>query len=192
MGRVLRYGCLGVVVIGVLLVVVIVVSVANAPQEEQVVVTRGDQGGSQAAQPAAESSEEAALPSIGAAARKGNWEITFIAQEKTDEIQGGTFGSEKAQGEFRILTLTLANVGKSSFPLNSHDFSLNTSGGIEYNTSSDGRTALIGEESGPEVLSGSETIQPGLSKDVRVVFDTPPDTTGFVLDVQGVRFAVPD
>lgn len=192
MGRVLRYGCLGIVVVGVLLIVIIVLALANAPEEEQVVVSTGNQTSSSTAQAGAASVAQEALPSIGAAARKGNWEITFKAQEKTTEIQGGTFGSEKAQGEFRILTLNLANVGNRSFPLNSHDFSLNTPDGVEYNTSSDGHTALIGEESGPEVLSGSETIQPGLSKDVRVVFDVPPNATGLILDVQGVRFAVPD
>ncbi|MCY3958510.1 MAG: DUF4352 domain-containing protein [Chloroflexi bacterium] len=188
----LRYGCLGIVVVGVLLIVIIVLALANAPEEEQVVVSTGNQTSSSTAQAGAASVAQEALPSIGAAARKGNWEITFKAQEKTTEIQGGTFGSEKAQGEFRILTLNLANVGNRSFPLNSHDFSLNTPDGVEYNTSSDGHTALIGEESGPEVLSGSETIQPGLSKDVRVVFDVPPNATGLILDVQGVRFAVPD
>ena len=192
MGRVLRYGCLGVLGVGVLLVVIIVLAVANAPEEEQVVVSTGNQSSSSTAQTGAAAVAQESLPSIGAAARKGNWEITFIAQEKATEIQGGTLGSETAQGEFRILTLKLANVGNRSFPLNSHDFSLKTPDGVEYNTSSDGHTALIGEESGPEVLSGFETIQPGLSKDVRVVFDVPPGATGLILDIQGVRFAVPD
>ena len=191
LAKTLAFGCLGVLVLGVVAIVAIVVGVANAPEEEQVTVA-SSAASSRGSETASATSTVAPLPTLGATARKGNWEITFLAQEKMTEIQGGTFGSEKAQGEFRVLTLKLANVGNRSFPLNSHDFSLNTPDGVEYSTSSDGHTALIGEETGPEVLSGFETIQPGLSLDVRVVFDVPPNATGFVLDVQGVRFAVPD
>ena len=100
--------------------------------------------------------------------------------------------TEQAQGEFRILTLTLANVGTRSHPLNSHDFILEAPGGVEYSLASEASTALLGDESGPEVLWLSATVQPGLSTDVRVIFDVPPTATGLILDIQGVRFAVPD
>ena len=192
LAKTLAFGCLGVLVLGVVAIVAIVVGVASAPEEEQITVAGSAAPSSRGNETAQATATAAPLPTLGATARKGNWEITFVAQEKMTEIQGGTFGSENAQGEFRVLTLKLANVGNRSFPLNSHDFSLNTPDGVEYSTSSDGHTALIGEESGPEVLGGFETIQPSLSLDVRVVFDVPPSATGFVLDVQGVRFAVPD
>ncbi len=187
MKKAFGFGCLGLLGIGVIVIVIVAVGLSNAPREDQVVVHSGDQASSSDAT----ASAEAALPSVSDTARKGNWQITFLAQDKTDEIQG-PFSSEKAQGEFRILTLTLANIGQKSFALNGHDFQIEAPGGIEYALSSDGSTRLVGDESGPEVLWLIETIQPGLSKDVRVVFDVPPNATGLVLDVQSVRFSVPD
>ena len=131
------------------------------------------------------------LPTLGQTARRGNWQVTFVAQEEAATLRG-FLDEERAQGEFRILTLILKNVGQRSYPLNDHDFSLVTPAGVEYSLSSDGSMALVGDESGPEVFWLIETVQPGLSKEVRVVFDVPPGATGLVLDVQGIRFRVPD
>ena len=132
------------------------------------------------------------LPSVGQSARKGNWQITLHQQDKRAEIPTPFGAAEVAQGEFRILTLTLANVGQRSYPLNAHDFSIRTPSGVEYAPASEASTALLGDTSGPEVLWLGATVQPGLSTDVRVIFDVPPDATGLVLDIQGVRFALPD
>jgi len=190
MKKVLGFGCLGLFGIGIIAVIVVIIGLANAPQEEQVVVSTGNQATTRGADSDSPSPEEVELPTLGDAARKGNWQITFLAQDKTTEIKGA-FSSEKAQGEFRILTLTLANVGRETHAINSHDFRLETPDGIEYELANVGISAL-GDDDGPEVFWLIEQIQPGLSKDVRVIFDVPPSVAGFVLDVQGVRFAVPD
>ena len=181
-----KVGCLGLLGLLIVIVTIMVVALATSPPEPQVVVTTGNQ--TKAAELVTTS---APLPSVGQAARKGNWQVTFQAQEKAPELRGG-FSAVNAQGEFRILTLTLANVGKRSYALNSHDFLLVTPDGVEYSLASEVGVSAFGEESGPPVFWLIETIQPGLSKDVRVVFDVPPGVTGFVLKVQDVRFAVPD
>ena len=43
-----------------------------------------------------------------------------------------------------------------------------------------------------EPLTFGATVQPGLSKKTRLVFDVPPGVTGLVLEAASMRFAVPD
>ncbi len=126
------------------------------------------------------------IPGIGDTGASENWAITLIAQEKRSVI-----GRTRAQGQYRILTVKLRNIGRRTYPLNSHDFSLVTPSRIEYSISSDGSTALWGS-SGPDVFLSIEEVQPGLSKDVRVVFDVPPGASGLTMDIQGILFALPD
>jgi Domain of unknown function (DUF4352) len=130
------------------------------------------------------------MPAIGSEAQNGEWAIKFVQEVRMPSL-GSAYSPKRAQGEFLVLDLILTNQGKRTMSLNDWDFTVHR-GEIKYSTSSDGTFALVGGNSAYEPLTFGATVQPGLSKKTRLVFDVPPGATGLVLEAASMRFAVPD
>lgn len=130
------------------------------------------------------------MPSVGSTASKGNWEV---ALEKVDRNKSlpEAFGSKDAipQGQFLVVLASVKNVGKETYPLNSNDFNVIASGDIKYRLTSQ---TTLKELAGYQTVWLSVQVQPQLSQKIRLVFDVPPGAQGLQLDVQGIRFAIPD
>lgn len=126
------------------------------------------------------------LPGVGQTAQRGNWAVTLEKVERADRVGASTAAP---QGKFLIVYLTLKNVGRQSYPLNSFDFSVTTAGNKKYNTASAGAGQKLDDH---EVILFGQTVQPDLSSKNAVVFDIPPDARDLTLDVQGIKFAIPN
>lgn len=123
----------------------------------------------------------AALPGLGQRVGSSNFAFTVTGARFFPDL--GNFSKTEPQGLFFVLTVTIENISNKSQRLNAWDLKLHDGQGRQYDTSSEGSTALLGTE--PEPFWLGSTIQPGLSKTVRVVFDVVPAASGLQLEVQG-------
>ncbi len=128
-----------------------------------------------------------ALPTVGQTATRGNWSVTLDKVERAERV-----GSSSAapQGIYLITYVTLKNVGKQSYSLNDWDFSVNNpASGAKYKVVSAGAGQKLGDY---QIAFIGQTVQPELSSKNAVAFDVPPAAGGLVLEVQGIKFALPD
>jgi len=170
----LGIGCLGIVV----LVIVVVVLVT---------ATGGGKGGSQTSTDGAQASAHAAMGKIGETETTGDWAITLDSVDTAKSL-GSDITKKDAQGEFVVVAVTAKNVSKQTTVLNGSDFIMKTADGTTFDSSSDGETAVMGQNPPPLILL--EQIQPGLSKQYRVVFDVNPTTKQYTLTAAKSQFAV--
>jgi hypothetical protein len=124
---------------------------------------------------------------VGQSAQAGNWGIT-LSKVETAQSLGSSVFRKQAQGIFVVLTIAAANLHNQTSTLNSWDFQMVGPGGTTYRASTDGSTAVLGDE--PAVLWLTEEVQPGLTKSFRLVFDVNPATKNYVLQAAGIKFAV--
>ena len=174
LGRLFKVGCFGIIVLGV--VGAIGVAMQGAGTKGSAVATPGG-----TAPPAAVASPDRGT--IGDTRRNGNWEITLDAA--TD---GPKLGDATAQGVFLVTKLTLHNLGQQTANLTSGDFSAVSASGRTFTPSSAGSTAALGTD--PPVLWLLQEVQPGLSMQVRVIFDVDPATSPYTLHAAGTVFGM--
>jgi len=125
------------------------------------------------------------LPTVGDSAEGDTWSVS-LRRIGTATILQNILGQKQAHGLFIIVTMRATNKTQQTAALNARDLKLAAIDGTAYEVPSEGRTALQGE---PRPILLSDLIQPGLSRDLREVFDVDPSTKDFILEAPGgVRF----
>jgi hypothetical protein len=125
------------------------------------------------------------LPTVGDSAEGDTWSMS-LRRIGTATILQNILGKQQAHGLFVIVTMRATNKTQQTAALNARDLKLAAIDGTAYEVPSEGRTALQGE---PRPILLSDLIQPGLSRDLREVFDVDPSTKDFILEAPGgVRF----
>jgi hypothetical protein len=128
-------------------------------------------------------SSSADLVSVGQPVAQGGWEVTV-----TDFGPFSTFSNRQVspppQGKLLVVAFTAKNLQSRTSNFASHDFELRAPDGRKFAPA--GSTASI--EKG-FVLS--QTVQPGLSTENRVVFDVDPAVNDWTLQALGIQFRLP-
>ena len=102
----------------------------------------------------------------------------------------GSITKTKSQGRFAVLTVTATNKHRETSTLSQNDFQLKAPDGTIYKLSSDGNTALLMTNTEPKPLVLVEQIQPGLSKQFRLVFDVNPNVKTYTLEAARINFQI--
>lgn len=123
-------------------------------------------------------------PKVGDTITSGNWEYIVTKVEKAKSLESG-FGPAQAKGEFLVVYLTLKNIGKENFSINTFDFEAVDKDGVKYNETSDFTVSGWKTKNGLTGL-GQQFI-PGLTQNTALVFDINPAATGFKLNLKQAR-----
>ncbi len=128
------------------------------------------------------------LPGVGQTATKGNWSVSLDKVERAERVGSSTTAP---QGIYLITYVTLKNVGRQSHALNDWDFSVtNPASGAKYKVVSAGTGQTLNGDY--KVAFIGQTVQPELTSRNAVAFDVPPDARGLTLEVQVIKFKLPD
>lgn len=103
---------------------------------------------------------------------------------ETKSTVGGQYNSEKAQGVFKIVNLSITNGQKDAITLNADDFKLVDSKGREFTYSTNGQTAL-GMADSTTADFFLKQLNPGLTQTGKIVFDVPADAKGLTMKARG-------
>lgn len=170
MGGIVKFGCLGVVVIVVLIGVAVAVAVNQLKPQQPA-------SGQSAAKPE--------VAKVGQTASLRGWEVTLSDFGPYDRFTSGKAPAPPPQGKLVVADMKIKNLQNSTSNFTQGDFSLKSDDGREFKPA--GQTATI--ERGFVI---SQTVQPGLVTENRVVFDIAPDAKDLVFNALGMQFSVPN
>jgi len=174
-GQVLKFGCLGIVG---LVILGIVIAVAT-PKGSQT----ANSGGTQTNNPGAAKPAAPPAATIGDTVAKGGWEVTITNFGPYEDF-GARPASPPPQGKLVVAEFTAKNLQQRISNFTTNDFTLQTGDGRKFTPA--GPTASI--DKGFVI---SQTVQPGLTTNNRVVFDIDPAATDLTLTALGIPFHVP-
>lgn len=103
---------------------------------------------------------------------------------ETKEEVGNEYTKQKAQGVYKVVSLSVTNGQKDAITLDANSFKLVDDKGREFTYSSDGQIAQdIGN--GGNVDFFLKQLNPGLTQEGNIVFDVPADAQGLTLKARG-------
>ena len=167
--------------------VMFIVGVVNTPTDDtKPASSSSDQTVAESKQePKAQTSPAPKAIELSNTGVSSNVGIAVQGFESTDSIGNNQFNIAKAQGIFKVVTLSITNNQKDSIIVDSDSFKLIDEQGREFSDSSEAEMALacsMGDH--PENLTLKE-LNPGMTITGLVVFDVPLDAQGFVLKAHG-------
>lgn len=187
MGRLLKLGCLGLLGF-VLLLAVVGIATSGGRQQGQVVSGGAQAGGSQAggsaggAEPKAGGAQpKAELAKVGQTASRGGWEVTVLDFGPYERFSAGKAPGTPPQGRLLVVDMRIKNLQNSTSNFTTNDFALKAADGREFKPSA--QTATI--DRGFVI---SQTVQPGLVTENRVVFDVDPAVKEFTFTALGTQW----
>lgn len=172
MGKLLKVGCFGV--IGLILLIVIGVAVSSQQPKPQQQVA-GEAAKTDAGKPAP--------AKVGQTATLRGWELTLTDFGPYERFAPDKPPATKAQGALLVADMKIKNTQNSTSNFTTNDFALKSADGREFKAA--GQTATI--ERGFMI---TQTVQPGLTTENRVVFDVDPAVKAFTLTGLGMLFEV--
>jgi Domain of unknown function (DUF4352) len=185
MGRLVKFGCFGAIVLAALIVVLAVVA-GNQPRPQQQV--SGEPGQAKQQQVGGEAKATAAgtaeLARVGQTASLRGWELTLLDFGPYDRFSAGKPPTPKGQGALMVADMRIKNLQNSTSNFTLNDFVLKSGDGREFKAA--GQTGSIDRG-----FLISQTVQPGLTTENRVVFDIAPDAKDLVFTALGMQFSVP-
>lgn len=126
---------------------------------------------------------------VGDTIRKGNWSYQITQAEKSKSLTYSQYGNTlEPKGIFLLVYLTLTNIGSKNFSINTWDFHLVDSKGIEYTTSSD--FGVYSFVSFKKLTRLGDQFVPDLPADTVLVFDVNPNATGWALVLEQANISV--
>lgn len=106
--------------------------------------------------------------------------------ESSDTAGNNQFSTKKAQGVFKIVTLSVTNNQKDAITVDGNSFKLIDNQNREFSYSSEAQLAISSSTGSQkkEVFSLKQ-INPGMTVTGIVVFDVPKEAQGFILKARG-------
>jgi hypothetical protein len=176
MGRVLRLGCLGF--LGFLGFLVLIAIVTPSPQQPAGAPRSGDPPATRAAR------ATPTLPTVGDTVGRGGWEVTVTAFGPYEQFERRPV-SPPPQGRLVVVEFVARNLQNRTSNFTTHDFTLVSGDGRRFSPA--GQTASIAKG-----FFISQTVQPGLATENRVVFDVDPAARNLIFEALGLRFRLPE
>lgn len=176
MGKMLR-GCL--VLVGLAIVaIVVLVAVGNRSQSSPQVSGEPKPSGAQAV-----TNNKSQMATSGQTVQLGGWEVTLLDFGPYDRFSPGKPAATKSQGVLVVADMRIKNLQNSTSNFTQNDFILKAGDGREFKPA--GQTATI--DRGFVI---SQTVQPGLTTENRVVFDIDPAAKDLTFTALKITFSV--
>lgn len=181
MGKIFKFGCLGVIAIVVIIFIAAVVDGSNDPKEKASTDTKQE-----TKKDAPKKEKEAKKEEPKELSKEGESSKVKIAVGSVETLEsvGTEHLNEKAQGVFKVVELTLTNNQKDAITLSSNSFKLVDNQDREFSPNSAAQIKLNVANGGNSKFL-LEKLNPGLSQTGKIVFDVPKDVQGLVLKARG-------
>lgn len=181
MGKIFKFGCLGVIAIVVIIFIAAVVDGSNDPKEKASTDTKQE-----TKKDTPKKEKEAKKEEPKELSKEGESSKVKIAVGTVETLEsvGSEHINEKAQGVFKVVELTLTNNQKDAITLSSNSFKLVDNQEREFSPSSAAQIKLNVANGGNSKFL-LEKLNPGLSQTGKIVFDVPKDAQGLVLKARG-------
>ena len=111
--------------------------------------------------------------------------ISVTGLTSKTSIENNQYGTVKAQGIFRIVSISLTNNQKDALTIDSNYFKLLDDQDREFLYSPEAQIALIPSMSGKQESFFPKEVNPGMTIDLQIVFDVPKDANKFKLNAAG-------
>ena len=112
---------------------------------------------------------------VGDKVTAANWEYTVAKTDTTKTLVWTSLGNKiTAKGQYLIVYLTLKNVGKENFGINSWDFEL-YAGDVKYTPVDELAFWMWAEDNGLSPIKLGEKYPPGVKVKTGLLFDVAPD-----------------
>lgn len=174
-GRILGFGCLGLIVLAVIIVVASCAMMAGA-------TTSTPDSGSAAGNKAGGGKKATKAAGIGDPVTSGDFRVKVTKVQPGVHRVGDDILGKSAQGQFVLVKMTIENVGSSAQYFEGSDVKLKDTKGKEY--SADDEAAIDMGDSNAIF----EQINPGNTSKGTVVFDVPTSVKPKTLTFQGGLF----
>jgi len=102
-----------------------------------------------------------------------------------DSIGDNQYSIAKAQGVFKVVSLSLTNNQKDAITIDSNSFKLADDQGREFSDSTEAQTAMMTSMNAQKDNFFLKKINPGITATGSVAFDVPKDAKGFILKARG-------
>ena len=102
-----------------------------------------------------------------------------------DSIGDNQYSTAKAQGVFKIVSISLTNNQKDAITIDSNSFKLFDDQDREFSYSSEAQIAMMSSMNGKQESFFLKKINPGMTIGGQIVFDIPKDAKGFKLKASG-------
>ncbi|MBL3785591.1 DUF4352 domain-containing protein [Bacillus cereus group sp. MYBK77-1] len=109
--------------------------------------------------------------------------IAVGSVESTDSV-GGQYLSEKAQGVFKVVEISITNNQKDAITVDANSFKLVDNQDREFKYSTQAQTAFDVGNGGKSDFFLKQ-LNPGLTQTGKIIFDVPADAQGLVLKARG-------
>ena len=109
--------------------------------------------------------------------------IAVGSVESTDSV-GGQYLSEKAQGVFKVVEISITNNQKDAITVDANSFKLVDNQDREFKYSTQAQTAFDVGNGGKSDFFLKQ-LNPGLTQTWKIIFDVPADAQGLVLKARG-------
>jgi hypothetical protein len=117
----------------------------------------------------------------GSTIATSNWQIAVTSVNRQSALYWNNYGGQQnAVGEWLLVGITLTNVGKENFGVNTWDFAVSDSAGNSYKHSNDW-VALTQPERMGYTSANNRQVPPGLTVSMLLVFDVNPNATDIAL-----------
>lgn len=126
------------------------------------------------------SSKDAPLTYEGVAS---NVAIRVDNVDTTDKVGDNQFTEAKAQGVFKVISLSIKNGQKDAITVDTNSYKLVDDQGREFSASSNGQMAFMGNDNVKALFL--EKVNPGIQIQGVIVFDVPADAKGLYLEARG-------
>ncbi|MBE7122933.1 DUF4352 domain-containing protein [Bacillus cereus] len=175
MGKIFKFGCLGV--IGLIVLGVIAAALGGGDDKKEKASSEPKQ---ETQAPVAKEEPKKELSKEGESSKV---KIAVGSVESTDSV-GGEYLQEKAQGVFKVVEITITNNQKDAITIDANSFKLVDNQDREFKYSTQAQTAFdIGNGGKSDFFL--KQLNPGLSQTGKIIFDVPADAQGLVLKARG-------
>jgi hypothetical protein len=164
-GRIFKFGCLGVIGLVAVFVVLAVVTAKPAPQQ----IVNG---------------QPSQMAQVGQTASKGGWEVMVKGYGPWAQYVNRN-PSTPPQGKLMVVDFNAKNLQDKTSNFTDSDFTVEAADKRKFRPANQGASIDKG-------FVISQTVQPGLATENRVVFDLDPSARDLTLHVLGMDFKLPD
>lgn len=117
--------------------------------------------------------------------------IAVTGFESADSIGDNEFSIAKAQGVFKVVSVTITNNQKDAITIDSNSFKLFDDQDREFSYSSEAQMAMMTSVNDKQENFFLKKINPGMNISGKIAFDVPKDAKGFKLEASGGMMGKP-
>ncbi|WP_242227211.1 DUF4352 domain-containing protein [Bacillus cereus group sp. BfR-BA-01315] len=187
MGKIFKFGCLGVIALVVIIFIAAIIDGSNDPKEKASTEPKQEaKKDTEKKEPEVKKEEPKKEEPKKELSKEGESSKVKIAVGSVETLEsvGNEITNEKAQGIFKVVEISITNNQKDAITVDANSFKLVDNQDREFKYSTQAQTTY-------DIANGGKLdfflkqLNPGLTQTGKVIYDVPKDAQGLVLKARG-------